>query len=103
MVGEAVDLTYPYDHLGTGRAALDELVGDASATTTVKEAPTLVIVGQGALTGADGAAVLAAAMAFCEATRLEAPGPAHGGEPGRGDGPRLHDRGRDRGGARAPR
>ena len=34
----------------------------------MKEVPTPVIVGQGALTGDDGAAVLAAVMAFCEAS-----------------------------------
>ncbi len=67
VVGEAADLTYPYDHLGTGRAALDELVG-RERDDTVKEVPTLVILGQGALTGDDGAAVLAAVMAFCEAS-----------------------------------
>ena len=67
VVGEAVDLTYGYDHLGTGRAALDELVGK-ERDDTVKEVPTVVIVGQGALSGADGEAVLAAVMAFCEAS-----------------------------------
>jgi NADH-quinone oxidoreductase subunit G len=67
LIGEAVDLTYGYDHLGTGRAALAELVG-AERDATVKEVPTLVIVGQGALTGGDGAAVLGEVMAFCEAS-----------------------------------
>jgi NADH-quinone oxidoreductase subunit G len=64
-IGEAVDLTYGYDHLGSGRAALAELTGkerDAS------EGPALVIVGQGALTGGDGSAVLGEAMALCAAS-----------------------------------
>jgi NADH-quinone oxidoreductase subunit G len=51
LVGEGVDLTFPYEHLGEGGAALTKVNTDA---------PTLVIVGQGALTGPDGAAVLAA-------------------------------------------
>jgi NADH-quinone oxidoreductase subunit G len=61
LIGAAVELTYEYKHLGTDRAALADLVG------RVTEKPdTLVIVGQGALTGPDGAAVLAAAMAYAE-------------------------------------
>ncbi|MFO1143476.1 MAG: NADH-quinone oxidoreductase subunit NuoG [Amaricoccus sp.] len=67
LVGEAVDLTYPYDHLGTGRDTLQRLVGE-DRDEGVKEAPTLAIVGQGALTGEDGAAVLAAVQAFCAAS-----------------------------------
>jgi NADH-quinone oxidoreductase subunit G len=64
LVGEAVDLTYEYRHIGTDRAALAGLLGqDFSA---VKDKPTLVIVGQGALREADGAAVLGHAMKLCE-------------------------------------
>jgi NADH-quinone oxidoreductase subunit G len=55
LVGEAVDLTYPYTHLGTDRAAL--------AAAKAPEG-TIVIVGQGALREADGEAVLAACMAL---------------------------------------
>ena len=55
LIGQAADLTYPYDHLGTDRAALSK----------VKPADgTIVIVGQGALREADGEAVLAACMAL---------------------------------------
>ncbi|MFU8864872.1 MAG: NADH-quinone oxidoreductase subunit NuoG [Rhodobacterales bacterium] len=54
LVGEAVDLTYPYTHLGTDRAALSEIKASENV---------IVIVGQGALREADGAAVLAACMA----------------------------------------
>ncbi|MBL8561751.1 MAG: NADH-quinone oxidoreductase subunit G [Gemmobacter sp.] len=59
LIGEAVDLTFDYKHMGTDRAALVNLVD------RVTEKPdTLVIVGQGALTGADGEAVLSQAMAY---------------------------------------
>ena len=51
--------------------------------------PSLVIVGQGALAGEDGAAVLGEVDGVLRGDRLEAPGAAHRGEPGRGDGPRL--------------
>ncbi len=54
LIGEEVDLTYDYAHLGTGPDAIDridfpELDGD-----------TVVIVGQGALRRDDGVAILAA-------------------------------------------
>ena len=66
VVGEAVDLTYDYFHLGAGREGLTKLnEGDHSDALSRR---TYVIVGQGALTGDDGAAVLAEAMAFAEAT-----------------------------------
>jgi NADH-quinone oxidoreductase subunit G len=64
LVGEAVDLTYDYVHVGTDRAALEELsskkIGDA------KDMRTVVIIGQGALTEADGEAVLGHAMKLAE-------------------------------------
>ncbi|MCB5409832.1 NADH-quinone oxidoreductase subunit NuoG [Pseudogemmobacter faecipullorum] len=61
LIGEAVDLTYDYKHMGADRAALTELVGK------VTEKPdTLVIIGQGALNEADGAAVLSQAMAYVQ-------------------------------------
>ncbi len=66
VVGEAVDLTYDYFHLGTGRDGLRKLrEGDHSDALTQKS---LVIVGMGALTGEGGKGVLADAMAFAEAT-----------------------------------
>ena len=46
--------------------------------------PSLVIVGQGALRGEDGAAVLGAAMALADAHRVEAAGAAHRGRRGSG-------------------
>ncbi|WP_137699949.1 NADH-quinone oxidoreductase subunit NuoG [Marimonas lutisalis] len=64
LVGEAVDLTYDYAHVGTDRAALQSLVDQSYGE--VKDLPSLVIVGQGALQEADGEAVLAAAQAIAE-------------------------------------
>ncbi len=66
LVGEAADLTYEYAHVGTNRAALAGLIGKNYGT--VLEAPSIVIVGQGALIGADGAAVLSQAMKLAEET-----------------------------------
>ena len=67
LVGAAVDLTYEYAHLGADRAALEGLFAMAPEKAHGKE--TLVIVGARALTGADGAGVLAKAMAYAEATQ----------------------------------
>jgi len=66
LVGEAVGLTYDYAHAGTDRAALNSLLGKEYGV--VKDAPSLVIVGQGALREADGAAVLGAAMQLAAET-----------------------------------
>ncbi|CAH1661809.1 NADH-quinone oxidoreductase chain 3 [Hyphomicrobiales bacterium] len=59
LIGEAVDLTYPYDYLGAGPATLADLVkGDHSFAKILAEAERpLIILGQGALTREDGAAV----------------------------------------------
>ena len=65
LVGEAADLSYDYAHVGTDRAALVALSGrEISEETRAK--PTIVIVGQGAINEADGAAVLAHAMRLAE-------------------------------------
>ena len=50
VIGEAMDLTYPHQRLGAGGAALRKALDEGVQA--------LVIVGQGALTGPDGAAVL---------------------------------------------
>ncbi|APZ54891.1 NADH-quinone oxidoreductase subunit NuoG [Salipiger abyssi] len=67
LVGEAVDLTYDYAHVGTDRAALQGLLDKDYGD--VRDAPSVVIVGQGALQEADGAGVLAAAMKLAEDTQ----------------------------------
>jgi NADH-quinone oxidoreductase subunit G len=64
LIGEPADLTYDYVHLGRDRAALAGMLGEDLANRD--GTPGLVIVGQGALTGPDGAAVIAHAMRICE-------------------------------------
>ncbi len=65
LVGVPADLTYDYTHIGTDRAALAALAAkDTDDATRAK--PSLVIVGQGALTEADGAAVLAHVLRIAE-------------------------------------
>jgi NADH-quinone oxidoreductase subunit G len=64
LIGAAVDLTYDYAHLGTDRAALAAQIGITH--TTAAGVNSIVIVGQGALREADGAAVLAHAMQIAE-------------------------------------
>tara|TARA_B100000767_G_scaffold80420_1_gene77214 strand:+ start:149 stop:2167 length:2019 start_codon:yes stop_codon:yes gene_type:complete len=66
LIGENVDLTYEYLHMGSGRADLQALV--KQKFTDVLTIPSLVIVGQAALQGEDGAAVLAAVMNLCTKT-----------------------------------
>jgi NADH-quinone oxidoreductase subunit G len=65
LIGEAADLTYDYTHLGTDRAALEALAKmDHSDKDGVRG---VMIIGQGALNEADGAAVLGTAMQTAEA------------------------------------
>ncbi|MEM6408117.1 MAG: NADH-quinone oxidoreductase subunit NuoG [Pseudomonadota bacterium] len=64
VVGEAADLTYDYEHMGTDRAALEHVAGlDMSE---LKEKNCVVIVGQGALRDLDGEAVLATVQGICD-------------------------------------
>ncbi len=65
LIGPAVDLTYDYAHKGNDRAALVKLA-NTKCTDTIKDAPSIIIVGQGALTEADGEAVLSQAMKMAE-------------------------------------
>lgn len=62
VIGEAVDLTYAYTHLGADRASLVQAAAKAKETANA-----VVIVGQGALNEADGEAVLSQAMKLTEA------------------------------------
>ncbi|MEV8465298.1 NADH-quinone oxidoreductase subunit NuoG [Fluviibacterium sp. DFM31] len=66
VIGEAADLTYEYFHLGAGRDGLMGLMEEDHTGAIGKD--TVVIIGQGALREADGAAVLAQAMKFAETT-----------------------------------
>ncbi|WP_128253664.1 NADH-quinone oxidoreductase subunit NuoG [Falsirhodobacter deserti] len=63
VVGPLADLTYDVTHLGTGRDSLTRLVREAEAGTGG-----IVIIGQDAISEADGEAVLSQAMAYCGAT-----------------------------------
>ena len=69
LIGEKVDLTYPYDYLGAGPETLADLAaGNGSFAGVLAEAKRpLVIVGQGALARPDGAAVLAPCREACGA------------------------------------
>jgi NADH-quinone oxidoreductase subunit G len=61
LIGEQVDLSYDYKHMGSDRAALVDLVGRVTQKDN-----TLVIIGQGAINEADGEAVLSQAMAYVQ-------------------------------------
>ena len=69
LIGQAVDLTYDYKHMGTDRAALVKAVEGAEAFGK----PAVVIVGQGALNEADGEAVVAGRAARIRAIRTASP------------------------------
>ncbi|MCL1628388.1 NADH-quinone oxidoreductase subunit NuoG [Roseibaca sp. V10] len=64
LVGDAADLTYDYEHMGTDRAALAHVLDLDMSDLADKDC--VVIVGQGALRDADGEAVLATAQAIAE-------------------------------------
>lgn len=69
-IGEATDLTYQAEFIGAGADTLaDLLAGKQSFADTLKNAENpMIIVGQGALTRDDGAAVLASAIDLAENT-----------------------------------
>ncbi len=64
MIGDAADLTYDAVSMGNDRAALEKLADYAFGP--VKDIPSVMIVGQGALREADGEAVLALVQKACE-------------------------------------
>jgi NADH-quinone oxidoreductase subunit G len=69
VIGEQGDLTYDYDYLGAGAKSLSGLAkskSDFVAALKNAERPAIII-GQGALTRADGAAVLKAAAGVAKA------------------------------------
>ncbi|WP_428696978.1 NADH-quinone oxidoreductase subunit NuoG [Stappia sp.] len=69
VIGQQADLTYPTTYLGAGPDTLAELVAGKHAFAKVlkKAQRPLVIIGQGALSRPDGAAVLAAAAELANA------------------------------------
>ncbi|WP_428544371.1 NADH-quinone oxidoreductase subunit NuoG [Profundibacter sp.] len=66
LIGQPVDLTYDYFHMGEGRA--DLMTTMDKKFDEVLKVPSVVIVGMGALREADGEAVLSQAMKLAEAT-----------------------------------
>ncbi len=72
LVGEAADLTYRHEHLGAGPQTLKEIAdGTHPFCEVLKSAERpMLIVGQGALSRADGAAVLATARSIADATGM---------------------------------
>ena len=66
LVGRKIDLTYDYAHMGDSHADLLALLKNKS--TDLLNGPSIVIVGQAALQGVDGSAVLAAVMELCAKT-----------------------------------
>jgi len=68
VIGEAADLTYRYSHLGEDAAALAELArGQGEFAQVLRDAKRpLIIVGEGALTGAAGSEVLTMASDIAE-------------------------------------
>jgi NADH-quinone oxidoreductase subunit G len=67
LVGQPVDLTFEYTHMGDDRAALQAVV-DMGGSDEIRAQDSLVIIGQAALCEADGAAVLAAAQKIAAQT-----------------------------------
>lgn len=68
LIGEEIDLGYEHDYLGAGPATLKEVVeGKHSFAKILKKAKRpMIIIGQGALTRTDGAAVLALAKKIAD-------------------------------------
>jgi NADH-quinone oxidoreductase subunit G len=72
LIGEAANLTYPYDHLGAGPTELNAIAAGRHPFAGVLKdaAKPMLILGQGALARADGAAILALARRIAEATGM---------------------------------
>ncbi len=68
LIGQQVDLTYPYDYLGAGPDSLAEIAEGRGAFAEVLQSAErpMLILGMGAITRADGAAVLASARKIAE-------------------------------------
>ena len=69
VVGERVDLSYDYKYLGAGADTLNEIANGGGFGETLANAKRpIVLVGQGALSRADGAAILALAAKIAKAS-----------------------------------
>ncbi len=69
VIGPKVDLTYETMHIGDGPEIMNDLLKRDHSEVAGK--PSLIIIGMGALARADGAEVLAAAMALAKSTKSE--------------------------------
>ena len=67
LIGDPIDLTYDYDHIGNDRKSLELLISDETANGS-SENKSLIILGQGALLEADGEAVLASVQKLAKIT-----------------------------------
>ena len=71
VIGEQVDLRYPYEYLGAGPESLSAVIdgSDKFAAKLKRAKKPLIIIGQGALARGDGAAVLAQAAALADSVK----------------------------------
>ena len=69
LIGQAHDLTYPFEHIGAGAATLAQAQGAFFDALKAAKKPMLIL-GQGALARSDGAQVLRAAGRFAAAWGL---------------------------------
>ncbi|MCY6380459.1 NADH-quinone oxidoreductase subunit NuoG [Hoeflea prorocentri] len=71
LIGEQVDLRYDYEYLGAGPETLSELIAGSNkfAAKLKRAKKPMIIVGQGALARADGAAVLSQAANLAETVK----------------------------------
>ncbi len=78
-IGPVVDLTYPAEQLGTDMAALEAIAkgGHAFAQILKDAKRPMIILGSGAITRADGAAVLALAAKIARDTGMIGPAGSH--------------------------
>lgn len=81
MIGEAADLTYPYEHLGAGPRSLQDIASGQHAFAHALKAAKrpMLILGMGALAREDGGAVLRLAGKIAEECGLIRPGDAWNG------------------------
>jgi NADH-quinone oxidoreductase subunit G len=68
VIGTAVDLTYPTFHLGEGASVVDGLLADSEgfAEILTKAEHPMIVIGEAALAGPEGAALLATAWKLAE-------------------------------------
>ena len=92
VIGAAPDLTYEYFHAGPGRGPLVDMAAKGVSDHSRDAKKTVVIVGQGALTDEDGAAVLAHAMNMADRVGVKIHGAAHRRGPRRRAGRGCGDR-----------